>query len=213
MLHREAIAPRFERIRRVPVTLIRREKSVHRSNLLILAAVAVGAAGVAAFALHREGAANATAVSSSAAPHATEHAAQPPRPALSAAEEQYMRDLWPIHGDVQRSTVRMSLGQIFYLTKDMTKAELGTRVKEALATYQAAEAKIRALEPPAPLRSDHEEYLAAVRLLQASAAEVQKMFTDGREDHMKTAYPMGQEGTDKLRAVGGKFWPQEFPPH
>jgi hypothetical protein len=174
----------------------------------MLAAVVAGIVGLAAFAIHS----NREAVPA-VSPPVAEQAAQPPRPALSAAEEQYIRDLWPIHGDVERSTVRMSLGQIFYLTKDLSKAELGTRVKEALATYQTAEAKIQALEPPAPLRSDHEEYLSAVRLLQASAAEVQKMFTDGREDHMKAAYPMGQEGSDKLRAVGGKFWPQEFPPH
>ena len=32
------------------------------------------------------------------------------RPALTAAEEKYIRELWPIHGDVERSTLRMSLG-------------------------------------------------------------------------------------------------------
>jgi hypothetical protein len=109
--------------------------------------------------------------------------------------------------------MRMSLGQIFYLTKDLGRAELGARVKEALATYQAAETRLRALLPPTSLRSDHEEYLSAVRLFQASAAEVQKMFTDGRDDHMEAAYPQGQEASDKIREVGGKFWPQEYPPH
>ena len=124
-----------------------------------------------------------------------------------------MRELWPIHGDVERSAMRMSLGQIFYVTKDLDRAELGTRVKEALASYQAAETRLRALEPPASLRSDHEQYLSAVRLFQASAAEVQKMFTDGRDDRMKAAYPQGQEASDKIREVGGKFWPHEFPPN
>jgi hypothetical protein len=52
---------------------------------------------------------------------------------------------------------------------------------------------MRALEPPTSLRSDHEEYLSAVRLFQESALEVQKMFTDGQDDHMKAAYPKGQE--------------------
>lgn len=124
-----------------------------------------------------------------------------------------MRELWPIHGDVERSAMRMALGQIFYSTKDLGRAELGARVKEALATFQTAETRLRALEPPASLRGDHEEYLSAVRLFQASAAEVEKMFTDGRDDHMKVAYPQGQEASDKIREVGGKFWPHEFPPH
>jgi hypothetical protein len=40
-----------------------------------------------------------------------------------------------------------------------------------------------------------------------------KMFEDGREDHMVAAYPLGQQATDKIREVGGKFWPHEFPPN
>ena len=107
----------------------------------------------------------------------------------------------------------MSLGQIFYTTKDVSRAELAVRVKDALATYRKAETQLRALEPPASLRSDHEEYVSAVRLFQDSATEVMKMFTDGRDDHMKVAYPKGQEATDKIREVGGKLWPHEFPPH
>ena len=184
---------------------------VLRPKLLILVVVFAGIAGLAAFAINREGAPASSP--SAATPPAAEHAVKPPRPALTAAEEQYIRELWPIHGDVERSAMRMSLGQIFYVTKDLGRAELGTRVKEALASYQAAETRLRALEPPASLRSDHEEYLSAVRLFQESAAEVQKMFTDGRDDHMKAAYPQGQEASDKIREVGGKFWPHEFPAH
>jgi hypothetical protein len=30
---------------------------------------------------------------------------------------------------------------------------------------------------------------------------------------MEAAYPQGQEASDKIREVGGKFWPQEYPPH
>lgn len=139
--------------------------------------------------------------------------AEPRRPALTAAEEQYIRELWPIHGEVERSTMRMSLGQIFYTTQDLSRTELRTRMKEALATYQAAETRLHALEPPTSLRSEHLEYVAAVRLFKESAAEVLKMFTDGRDDHMLVAYPKSQEGSNKIREVGGKFWPNEFPPN
>jgi hypothetical protein len=109
--------------------------------------------------------------------------------------------------------MRLSLGQIFYKTKDLGPAELRTRVEQALATYRGAEARLRVLEPPASLRNEHGEYLAAVRLFQESAVEVLRMFEDGRDDHLLAAYPKSQEGSDKIREVGGKFWPHEFPPN
>src|SRR5262245_38464207 len=190
--------------------------AVPRSGLLILGAVLAVIAALVAFAINRAG----TTVTSpspttpaTAALPAAQNAAQPARPALTAAEEQYIRALWPIHGDVQRSALRMSLGQIFYLTQDLALPELGNRVKEALATYQTAEARLRALEPPTSLRGDHEEYLSALRLCRESAGEGMKTVSDGQEDHLRVAYPKGQEASDKIREVGGKFWPHEFPAH
>jgi hypothetical protein len=140
-------------------------------------------------------------------------AARPARPALSPAEEGYMRAMWPIHGDVERSLMRASLGQILYKTNDLSRGELQARMEQALTAYRGAETRMRALDPPATLRRDHEEYLRAVRLFQESAAEGLKMFTDGREDHLLAAYPKSQEGSDKIREVGGRFWPNEFPPN
>jgi hypothetical protein len=52
-----------------------------------------------------------------------------------------------------------------------------------------------------------------VRLFEESALEVMKMFSDGREEHLLAAHPKGQAGADKIREIGGKFWPQEFAPH
>src|SRR5215470_12215990 len=57
------------------------------------------------------------------------------RPPFTRGEETYIQALWPIHGDVERSTVRMSLGQIFYKTSDFSRPQLKARVDEALATY------------------------------------------------------------------------------
>ena len=180
-------------------------KVLLRPGMLIVGAVVVGAACVVALAINRE-------PSVGAAPTSAKHA-EPRRPALTAAEEKYIGDLWPIHGDVQRSTLRVTLGQIFYTTKDLSGVELGTRVKEALATYEAAEARIRALEPPSSLRDDHRVYLSAVKLFRESAGELLKMSKDGSDEHMRAAYPKSQEASDKIREVGGKFWPHEFPPH
>lgn len=139
--------------------------------------------------------------------------AKPMRPALTADEERYIRALWPIHGDVERSTMRMSLGQIFYTTKDLAAPELKARVEQALGVYKSAQTQIQGLQPPTSLRAQHDDYLAAVRLFEESANEVMKMFSDGREDHLLAAHPNGQAGADKIREIGGKFWPNEFAPH
>jgi hypothetical protein len=141
------------------------------------------------------------------------HPTRPARPALTPAEETYMRAMWPIHGDVQHSLMRASLGQILYKTNDLGRDELKARMEQALVTYRGAETRMRALQPPESLRKEHEQYLVAVRLFQESAVEANKMFTDGREDHLLAAYAKSQQGSDKIREVGGKFWPNEFPPH
>jgi hypothetical protein len=50
-------------------------------------------------------------------------------------------------------------------------------------------------------------------LFKESATELLKMFEDGRDEHMLAAYPKSQDGSNKIRQVGGKFWPHEFPPN
>lgn len=139
--------------------------------------------------------------------------AKPARPALTDDEERYIRALWPIHGDLERSAMRMSLGQIFYKINDLSAPELKTRVGQALSVYKDADTRIQGLKAPASLRTQHDDYLAAVRLFEESANEIMKMFDDGRDDHLLTAYPKGQAGADKIREIGGKFWPNEFPAH
>jgi hypothetical protein len=137
----------------------------------------------------------------------------PQRPAVSRAEEAYIQALWPIHAEVERSAVRVSLGNIFYKINEMGKADLKARVDGALAAYRRAESRMRALQPPSSLEPAHEEYLAAVELLQRSALELQKMFDDGNDEHLLAAYPLSQEATNKIREVGAKFWQDEFPPN
>src|SRR5678816_2744309 len=58
-------------------------------------------------------------------------APRPTRPALTPAEESYVRAMWPIHGDVERSVMRASLGQILYKTDDLSRAELKARMTQA----------------------------------------------------------------------------------
>lgn len=124
-----------------------------------------------------------------------------------------MRALWPIHGEVERVAVRMSLGQIFFLTRDIGEADLKGRIDQAMAIFRQAEKSLRALQPPPSFKKKHADYLAAVRLFQESGTEALAMFKDGNEEHLRVAYPPFQTATDKIRDVGGDFWPDEFPAH
>jgi hypothetical protein len=182
--------------------------SPHVKRSLVAAAV-VALLGIVLFAVTHEATKAARAPTSVVSPRA----AAPAQPAFTPAEETYIRALWPIHGEVQRSTVRLSLGQIFYKINDMDRRALKARADEALATYRRSEARIRTLEPPASMRYEHEEYLAAVGLFHQSVVEVLKMFEDGRDDHLNVAYPLSQQASDKIREVGLKFWRNEFPPN
>jgi hypothetical protein len=174
-----------------------------------LAAIVLALLGVVAFGVTRE----ATTTSRAPSPALLRPAATPPKPAFTRPEEAYIQALWPIHGDIERSAIRMSLGKIFYKTNDLGKADLKTRVDTALAAFQRAEERISALQPPPSLAREHENYLAAVRLFEQSAVEVLKMFDDGNDEHLLAAYPLSKEGSDKIREIGTKFWEDEFPPH
>jgi len=174
-----------------------------------LAATVVALLGIVAFAATRE----VTTTGRTSSPALLRPAATPPKPAFTGAEEAYMQALWPIHGEVERATVRVSLGKIFYKINDLGKTDLKVRVDNALTTYRRAETRISALQPPPSLAHAHDDYLAAVRLFEQSAVEVLKMFDDGNDEHLLAAYPMSQEGSDKIREIGAKFWEDEFPPN
>jgi hypothetical protein len=175
----------------------------------VLAVAVLALLGIVAFAVNRE----ATTTGPGPTPALSRPAPTPQRPAFTRAEEAYIQALWPIHGEVERSAVRMSLGKIFYKINDMGKADLKARVDDALATYRRAEARIGALQPPPSLQRAHDDYLAAVGLFQKSALEVLKMFEDGDDDHLLAAYPFSQEASNKIREVGAQFWQDEFTPN
>ena len=181
--------------------------SISRRSLVLIAVGLLILIGIVIVAVAREATSRRVVAAALSRPAASA------RPPLTPAEETYIQALWPIHGAVERSAVRMSLGQIFYVTKDVGRTELKARVDEALTTFQKAEAQLLTLEPPPSLRPAHDEYGAAVRLFHKSAVEVSKIFADGREDHLRAAYPLAQEASDKIREIGGRFWPGEFPPN
>jgi hypothetical protein len=173
----------------------------------VLAVAVLAVLGVLAFAATRE----LTTMDRAPTPVLSRPAPTPQMPAFTRAEEAYIQALWPIHGEVERSTVRMSIGKIFYKTSDIGKAELKARVDDALATYRRAETRIGALRAPPSLERAHNDYLAAIGLFQKSALEVLKMFDDGNDNHLLAAYPLSQDGSNKIRAIGAQFWRDEFP--
>jgi hypothetical protein len=174
----------------------------------LLAATTLALLGVLSFTAMRE------ATTTVRAPGAAvSRPAAPPKPAWTRAEESYIQALWPIHGEVERNAVRLSLGRIFYKANEIGKPEFKARLESTLTAFQQAEERMQALQPPQSLARAHEEYLAAVRLFQQSVLETTKMFDDGDDGHLLAAYPASREGSDKIREIGVKFWEDEFPPH
>jgi hypothetical protein len=174
-----------------------------------IAAAVMGLLAIAAFGVLRE----ATPTGHAAASSLSHPAAVKPHPAFTRAEEAYIQALWPIHGDIERSAVRTSLGAIFYTTNDLPKADLKVRIEAALTTYRHAEARISALQPPLSLARAHDDYLVAVRLFEQSASEALKMFDDDNDGHLLVAHSFSQQGSNKIREIGGRFWQDEFPPN
>jgi hypothetical protein len=158
------------------------------------------------------------AVSREAAPAAPAVAANrpalpTPRPALARNEQTYIEALWPIHTEIERIAVRVALGASFYKLNDLSRDELKTRLLDALAAYQAANQRLRAITPPQTLQPRHDTYVTAVRLFQESTLEMLRMFDDGSDEHLARGFPMSIEGSDKIREVGAQFWPDEYPPN
>src|ERR671937_162367 len=95
-----------------------RPPKVSRRTLVALAALVLIVAGIVIVAIAREATSRRLVAAVGSRP------AQPPRPPLTRAEEAYIQALWPIHGAVERSSARVSVGQIFYITKDLGRTEL-----------------------------------------------------------------------------------------
>jgi hypothetical protein len=177
-----------------------------RLKLAVLSVVLVGLGAIIGFSVSRE-TTSSTATSG----------AQPPRvasrPGLSPDEQAYVEELWPIHTQLEVAAERVALGTILYKSNDLDRSELKARLEGAMSIYRAADAKLRALRPPDSMQKSQAGYVAAVGLFTDSAAEMLKMFDDGSDDHLQTAYPGYLDGTNKIRDLGGAFWPDEFPPN
>ena len=178
-----------------------------RVKILLLCLVVVGLLGIVLFAASRE-------VSTSPASARTARPVlTPPRPPLTAAEEEYALALWPIHNDVKASALKMTLGGLSYKIGELDRAGLKLRIDQSTETYRSAARRIAALTPPASLTRAHTMYGDAVRRYQQSAAEMLRVTDDGRVEHLVAAQPLSMEASETLLKVGDILWPSEYKPN
>ena len=178
-----------------------------RVKILLLCLVLVGLLGIVFLAASRE-------VSTSAANARTARPIlTPPRPPLTAAEEEYALALWPIHNEVKASALKMTLGGLSYKIGELDRAALKLRIEQSSDTYRSAARRIAALTPPASLMRAHTMYTDAVRLYQQSAAEMLRVTDDGHVEHLVAAQPLSMEASETLLKVGDILWPSEYKPN
>ncbi len=136
-----------------------------------------------------------------------------PARALTADEEAYAAALWPIHSEVKLGAVRMSFAGIAYKTDDPDARRLEAKVRPLAEGFAAAEAKLRALSPPASLREVHDRYLEAVTLYENASALTVKAAEEGRDEMLVDAQGMSVRAAEDLLKVGDVLWPGEYKPN
>jgi len=175
-------------------------------KILVFGLVLLGLLGIVALATIRE-------ISTTANARTARPVLAPPRPPLTAAEEEYALALWPIHNEVKASALRMTLGGLSYKLGELDRTGLKARIEGSTEAYRRAGLRIAALTPPASLARAHEMYSDAVRLYQQSAAEMLRVVGDGRDEHLVSAHPLSMEASEKLLKVGDILWPSEYKPN
>jgi hypothetical protein len=139
---------------------------------------------------------------------------QPQRPAMSAEDERYARDLWQIHEPVRTAAVRMSFTGISYKLGEIDKTEFRKRVSALTETYRDAGTKIRGIQPPASLASLHAEYVDALQAyLDASIEMAKAAKTGGGDENLIKAQAMSERASTTLLKVGETLWPGEYKPN
>ena len=69
--------------------------------------------------------------------------------ALSAEEEAYAAELWPIHSEVKLAAVRMIFAGLDYKTKDEDGKKLRAKILPLTRTFEDAGKRVRKIAPPA----------------------------------------------------------------
>jgi len=136
-----------------------------------------------------------------------------PRPARTAAEENYATGLWQIHEIVQATAVRMTFAGLSYKMGEIDKAAVRTKVAPLSKVFEEAQAKFAMLPVPASMQTQHDQYAAALKLYRNASMEMVKVAQDGNEQHLVKAQTMSYSASENLLRVGDVLWPGEHRPN
>jgi len=139
---------------------------------------------------------------------------EPQQNALSPDEEAYAAALWPIHSEVvEVAAVDMSFAGIAYVTDHHDRRRLEETVTALHDRFRAAADQARSMAVPAAIGKVHDQYLEALALYETASAEMVKVATDGKVEHLIEAQTMSQRAAEDLLKVGDVLWPGEYKPN
>ncbi len=137
----------------------------------------------------------------------------PPRPALSAAEEAYAAALWPIHEDVKRQAVNLIFAGLAYKTGDLAPAAFQARLRPLARGFEQALERSAKLSVPPPLIDMHEKYREAIRLHRESARIMAGAVAARRDEALISAQEKSGRAAELMLIVGDALWPGEYKPN
>jgi hypothetical protein len=139
---------------------------------------------------------------------------EPQQKALSPDEEAYAAALWPIHSEVvEIAAVDMSFAGIAYVTEHHDPHRLEAKVTALHDRFRTAADEARSMPVPVSMGKVHEQYLEALALYETASAEMVKVATDGKVEHLIEAQTMSQHAAEDLLKVGDVLWPGEYKPN
>ena len=135
------------------------------------------------------------------------------RPALTAEDETYAAQLWPIHSQVKLVAVNMTFAGIAYKTGEIDGSALKARLEPLAAQFATAAGQFKQLTAPPSRAKEHKVYADALQFYQNAVAEMIKVTGDGNEEHLLTAQQQSQKASTLLLILSDTLWPGEYKPN
>jgi hypothetical protein len=107
----------------------------------------------------------------------------------------------------------MSFAGISYVTDHHDPHKLAAAASSLHDTLEAADGKARALKVPDSMHKVQDQYLEAITLLKDASAEMAKVETDSKIEHLVTAQSMSFTASEDLLKVEDVLWPGEHKPN
>lgn len=174
-----------------------------------LGTLVVGLIAVVAIAAFRESAGPAPQEAAAVAGYGL----QVERPAVSPQEEAYAHGLWPIHAQVKQDAVKMTFAGLAYKMGDIKRGAVMERVAPLTPRFDQALGEIKKLQPPASMRSLHDEYVEAIGLYREASVTMVKVAADGDDRHLFEAQEKSEKASGLTLKVGETLWPGEYKPN